>query len=164
LRPRVSRCSTIRRRGRRRAVRGHCDSGADTLTGGPGFDFVAFSERTVGVTVNLNGLRDDGQSGEHDLVSGDVESVLGGSGNDLPIGSNGVNHLTSGGDNDELRGLCGGDRVFAGTGVDVMTGGSGTDTIFASDSTADDVRCDQGVDTASIDEGIDSVSSCESTV
>jgi serralysin len=63
--------------------------GADRFVGGPagpvdGPDLVSYAARTVPVSVDLNGVADDGQAGEGDLVdAASVEQVLGGSGNDV---------------------------------------------------------------------------------
>jgi hypothetical protein len=41
------------------------------------------------VTVNLNGLRDDGKSGEQDFVQVDIELIHGGSAGDTMNGNGG---------------------------------------------------------------------------
>ena len=55
--------------------------GSDELNGLAGFDTVDYSERTICVTVDLDGApADDGEAGEGDTVAADVEAVRGGSG------------------------------------------------------------------------------------
>src|SRR5439155_4973420 len=61
--------------------------GADTLNGNAGTDTADYSARTNPVTVTLDGAANDGESGEGDLVSVDVENVTGGSGADTLTGN-----------------------------------------------------------------------------
>jgi Ca2+-binding RTX toxin-like protein len=87
-----------------------------------------------------NGVADDGEAGEQDLVDADVERVLGGKGSDVLIGSSANDTLEGGGGNDLLDGGLGGDVLIGGPGVDtadyssrtaavnVSTGGPGTPT------------------------------------
>jgi hypothetical protein len=83
-------------------------------------------------------LRDDGEVGEKDYVHGDVENVIGGSGNDKLTGSVLIgslfqgfttnNRLVGGPGNDILIGLNGNDALDGGLGKDQLLGGLGTDT------------------------------------
>ncbi len=57
-------------------------TGSDFMSGGDGNDTVDYSSRTNPVTVGPGTLADDGEAGEHDDVFTDVETILGGSGND----------------------------------------------------------------------------------
>ena len=61
-----------------------------TLDGGPGADVLSgeratvdYSARTNPLTVTMgDGLANDGEAGENDLISNDISLVLGGSGQD----------------------------------------------------------------------------------
>ena len=69
--------------------------GADELFGHPPLgtadnwlDVADYSRRSAPLTVTLNdGVRDDGEAGEGDTVDWGVEGVLGGSGDDLIVGT-----------------------------------------------------------------------------
>ncbi|HEX8912949.1 MAG TPA: calcium-binding protein, partial [Humisphaera sp.] len=58
------------------------DVGADRISGGLGLDTAAYHMRTKDLRVTLDDTADDGEAGEFDNVMADVESVLGGWGND----------------------------------------------------------------------------------
>ena len=97
-------------------------SGGDYFDGGSGTDTATYAVRSVGVrvTVGSAGLANDGQSGEGDNVTGTIENVIGGSGNDSLTGSGGPNVVAGGLGNDSLDG---------GLGPDVFVGGGGTDAV-----------------------------------
>ena len=104
--------------------------GADDLRGGAGVDWVVYRDRTVPVTVYLDGFGNDGQSGEGDLVRTDVENVAGGSGNDGIVGSAAANRLVGGFGDDIVDGAAGDDVIVAEPtpdGADRVTGGDGID-------------------------------------
>uniref|UniRef100_UPI001C7E5ECC calcium-binding protein n=1 Tax=Nocardioides stalactiti TaxID=2755356 RepID=UPI001C7E5ECC len=92
----------------------------DTLVGGDGTDTVSYSLSPAGVSVSLNGIADDGRPGESDLVSADVERVVGSTHDDVLTGSPGPNTLS---------GLAGDDRINGGRGTDLLFAGEGTDTV-----------------------------------
>jgi Ca2+-binding RTX toxin-like protein len=94
----------------------------DTFIGGGGNDTVDYSGRTENLTITLDGQPNDGAAGENDLVSADIENVIGGLGNDTIVGNDQRNRLDGGGGNDHLTG--GGAR-------DVLVGGDGDDTADA---------------------------------
>ena len=60
--------------------------GADTFSGGAGEDTMSYAARTTGIRVSLDGAGNDGEKpfGEGDNIGagGDVDRVIGGSGND----------------------------------------------------------------------------------
>ena len=58
------------------------DSGADFISGGDGDDTADYSDRSGDLLIGLGLLADDGERGEGDNILNDVETVLGGSGND----------------------------------------------------------------------------------
>ncbi len=98
--------------------------GADILCGGLG-SAAYYGDRTAPVTVSLNAIANDGESGEGDLVCSTIHRVIGGQGNDTIFGSNGENWLYGQGGNDQLYGGSGDDYLNAGTGVNSLDGGLG---------------------------------------
>ncbi|GIE36769.1 hypothetical protein Ait01nite_098140 [Actinoplanes italicus] len=95
---------------------------ADVMLGGSGSDFVHYAGYTKALVIDADGARgDDGQAGEHDTIGADVESLLGGSGNDRITGNAG-NGSFSGGD--------GNDVIHGGAGVDSIDGGEGKDKLY----------------------------------
>jgi Ca2+-binding RTX toxin-like protein len=142
------------------------DLGAE-LDGGPGADtmsgegaVVDYSSRTNPLVVTMgDGLTNDGEAGENDLIADDVSAVIGGSGADTftLTGSNnaadaglGADHLMAigcvfcglrgGQGNDHVEadqchcGLVGGtgnDTLVGGDGGQFLTGGEGDDVIRA---------------------------------
>lgn len=118
-------------------------SGSDYLVGGTGSDTVDYSTRTANLVITLDNryaAPNDGEAGELDTVLDDIESVLGGSGNDLIVGSDFQNFLNGGAGNDTIRGGGGFDLLFGGFGDDVLElgdsswdyadGGAGNDHVI----------------------------------
>ncbi|HEX5498930.1 MAG TPA: SdrD B-like domain-containing protein, partial [Thermomicrobiales bacterium] len=103
-------------------------TGSDFMSGGDGNDTVTYASRTNGVYVGIGHLYDDGEPGEHDNVYMDVETVIGGSGNDTLHGGVGDNFLYGNGGNDQLFGNAGNDTLTGGTGADTLNGEAGVDT------------------------------------
>ena len=144
-------------------------SGADDFSGGEGQDLVSYFSRRAGVTVNLDGVADDGAAGEFDNVRGDVEIVTSGTGSDVLIGNAAANKFDSSGGTDRMEGRGGADSLFAVDnlagfgGPDTVLGGAGNDRIDVVDeSGGDDVRCGAGTaDSAFIDAGQDTALACE---
>ncbi|MCZ4611744.1 calcium-binding protein [Streptomyces sp. Lzd4kr] len=92
--------------------------GSDTFFGGSGLDTVTYAYRTTSVIVDLDNVADDGSPGEGDDVRGDVENLVGGSGDDDLKGRRGVlNRLSGGPGVDEIRARDG-DRL------DILDGGT----------------------------------------
>ena len=107
------------------------------MQGGDGNDTVDYSLRTNAVIVGIGTLSDDGEAGEGDNVWLDIETVLGGSGNDnirggelsnLLVGNGGNDTLFRNFGNDTLLGGEGNDNLDGGPDADTLNGGSGTDT------------------------------------
>ena len=102
------------------------EAGADVFNGLGGVDIVSYAERTASqpVVVTLDGVANDGRSGEGDHVKTDVEDVVGGAGADTlkAIAGNAVvNVLNGGAGNDKIRtreGTATADRVICGAGTD----------------------------------------------
>jgi Ca2+-binding RTX toxin-like protein len=102
-------------------------SGADDMLGGSGNDTADYSLRSGPVTVTLDDQANDGESGEGDNVHSDVDSIVGGNGNDHLIG-NSHNNTISGGPGDDV--------IDGGLGADAMAGGPGIDTVDYSSRTS----------------------------
>jgi Ca2+-binding RTX toxin-like protein len=94
--------------------------GKDAIGGGAGSDVADYADAlgTVHVTP-LDGVRNDGRTGEEDDVASDVEGANGGIDNDVLEGNNAAGTLNGGGGDDLLNGN---------GGPDVMLGGAGSDT------------------------------------
>jgi Tol biopolymer transport system component len=102
-------------------------SGPDELRGGWWHDVVrglGGDDRLYGRTWNL----------------AQVQSLYGGAGDDLLIGS-GKDRLDGGPGDDELRGDSGEDRLVGGPGRDYLSGGRGRDRFFTRDGERDIVSC-----------------------
>jgi Ca2+-binding RTX toxin-like protein len=111
--------------------------GADVLSGGEGYDVADYSDHAQGVTVTLDGRRNDGSRRERDWIKGDVESVTGSKYDDVLIGNSGDNFLLGGDGNDTLYGGAGNDVLKGGLGDDWMDGGAGDDHFEQDHSDAD---------------------------
>ena len=116
--------------------------GGDAIAGGGGTDTVSYASRTAAVTVDLDGVRDDGGSldatavGDRDNVMADVENILGGSGADTLTGSSARN------------------LIDGGRGGDVIAGGAGSDTVsYATRAVAVTVDLDGVKDDGSAEDG-----------
>ena len=115
-------------------------AGGDSLTGGPGVDAASYRGRSRGVALSLDGVANDGDAGEGDLIANDVESLIGGDGGDTLDGTAGSQLLDGGPAGDTLRGGDGddflgdsgadggGDALEGGGGDDLLAGGDGPDT------------------------------------
>lgn len=129
-------------------------TGADSLSGGDGVDRVDYSERTAAqpLRISLDDVNNDGENGEGDNVTSDVEEVVGGGGNDRIVGSAAANAISAGG---------GDDVIIGNGGADVIVAGAGDDVVQTRDGIQEAVACGDGNDTAIVDE-FDTVSGCES--
>ncbi|MBM7789294.1 calcium-binding protein [Tenggerimyces flavus] len=103
--------------------------GADKFVGGTGTDLVTYGARTARVVASLDGVANDGQSGEKDLIGTDVERLIGGSASDQLTGSALANQLDGGTGDDDLYGLGGVDVLNGGQGSDILSGGSDNDRL-----------------------------------
>ncbi len=118
--------------------------GSDTISGGKGQDFVSYGPRRDTVRADLAGDRDDGARSERDRIATDIETLIGGRGDDLIVGNSMGNSLRPGPGADVARGGDGmdnltgdefsaadaGDRLIGGRGRDFILGSSGPDTII----------------------------------
>lgn len=126
----------------------------DVISGGTGGDTVTYAERQNPVTVDFDGVADDGEANEQDKVEADVEHAIGGKAGDTLTGNAKANRLSGGDGNDRLEG---------GPGADGLDGGAGDDTILARDGVADTVTCGAGVDTVDADPVDTLAADCEPT-
>jgi Ca2+-binding RTX toxin-like protein len=112
--------------------------GPDVFDGGSGTDTADYSSRVNPVFVDLDGNPDDGEADEGDNVQNDIETVVGGSGDDrltaitgkgrTLIGGPGNDSLNGGKGADTLEGDDGDDTLSGGISDDSLDGGPGTDT------------------------------------
>jgi Ca2+-binding RTX toxin-like protein len=110
-------------------VRNDAGLGADTYVGGPGTDRLWLDAHADGVSISLNGVADDGSSGEGDNVGADIEDIDGTAGNDVFIGSPGADGFSGGFGNDEIHGGGGDDHLYGGGGDDRIYGDTGNDKL-----------------------------------
>jgi Ca2+-binding RTX toxin-like protein len=91
----------------------------DAVDGGNGIDVVDYQMRSAGVTIVVDTVANDGESGEADKVVAEV--MLGGEGNDT---------MTGGIGNDDFHGSIGNDILTGGAGNDTLVGGPGNDSLL----------------------------------
>ena len=118
--------------------------GADTLNGGTGSDTADYSSRSIAVTATLDGVVNDGTSGENDLIAVDIENLTGGSAADNLTGDGATNTLDGGDGGDTLSGGDGDDLLYGGLGDDNLFGGLGDDILDAGSSIGETNVCDGG--------------------
>jgi hypothetical protein len=109
------------------------ETGADVFIGGTGTDTAKYSEKTSGLTLDIDNRADDGSAGEKDNIKTDVENITGGSGNDKITGNSEPNSLIGGSGNDVISGGSGDDNVNSGVGNDNIQVGDGNDYVDAGD-------------------------------
>jgi Ca2+-binding RTX toxin-like protein len=122
-------------------------NGSDTIIGGAGSDRVSYLNRTNAVSITLDGIANDGESGETDNVGSDLETIIAGNGDD---------HLVGGGDPDTLLGGNGNDDLHGGLAIDHLYGGLGADQLFGDDG-PDELIGDEGDDEIDGGSGEDSL-------
>jgi Ca2+-binding RTX toxin-like protein len=117
-------------------------AGGDDMHGGAGTDLATYADHTAPVVADFDYFTGDGVRREDRI--GDVEHIIGGSGNDHLTGNWLANTLDGGGGND---------RLLGGLGADVIRGGPGVDTVDYSDrdERGDHLRAD--LDGAARDDG-----------
>jgi Ca2+-binding RTX toxin-like protein len=130
------------------------DAGADTFSGGDGFDTLSYATRVAPVAATLDGVANDGEANERDNAGPDVEAITGGRGADRLVGSERTERFTGG---------AGDDVVEPGPGIDEVRAGDGNDTVRAQDGTGEWISCGAGTDTLSGDHD-DVPVSCETAV
>ncbi len=132
--------------------------GADQLIGGPGFDQAGYNARTGSLTLSAaDGLANDGEAGEHDNISSNIEKLDGGSGNDNITAGLVDSDLLGNDGNDTLTGGPGGDQISGGSGTNRLSGGPGDDSFGARDGTANTMDGGPGDDEFELGTGTDDV-------
>jgi subtilisin family serine protease len=121
-------------------------AGADSLGGGGGSDWVDYQEKTANLSISLDGVANDGETGltggaqfvgtnaasfEKDNADADVENIIAGRANDYVGGNAAANTLYGERGNDILEG---------GAGADVFNGGYGQDMYYAQDSVVENLQ------------------------
>jgi Ca2+-binding RTX toxin-like protein len=136
--------------------------GADDYHGGPHVngDTISYETRTQALTVDLDNVNDDGQTGERDNVRSNVENFIGGSGVDTVFSLGAFSRLEGRGGNDKLFGGFGPDTLIGGAGSDLLDAGSHVDNVQARDGETDDINCGSEFDTISKDSFEASVVDC----
>lgn len=133
--------------------------GADSMVGGHGNDTADYSKRTANLVIKQDPQRLDGEAGENDAVNADIETLLGGSGNDLLEAGNvptGVNAVYGNGGNDTLRGLAGSDTIYGGSGDDWIDAGTENDLVYGGTG-RDTMSGNNGNDTLDGGKGVDKI-------
>jgi Ca2+-binding RTX toxin-like protein len=119
-----------------------CSIGADTFNGGDGNDTVSYHSHGSSIIADIDGVADDGQTGEGDNVKGSVENLFGGSGFDTLVGSGAGNVIAGSFGSDTLDGGNGADLLAGEVGFDTADGGAGPDQINSrGDSSVDTDNC-----------------------
>jgi Tol biopolymer transport system component len=132
-------------------------AGRDDFFGGAGFDRVDYPG-SAAVTVKVNNEHVSGLPGEQDLIGGDVEHVVTGSGNDRLEGGA---TLDGGAGDDVFLGQGSGTVLIGGPGVDRLDARAGSQTLMARDGVADArIDCGTEIDAADLDL-LDSQTNCE---
>ena len=111
--------------------------GDDVIDGGdsvnPSGDTVTYRTRVAPVRVDLGDPGPDGSAGERDVLTS-VETVLGGTGADVLIGTDAGENLDGGDGDDVVDGRAGDDGLLGDAGDDSVYGGDGADSILATDA------------------------------
>lgn len=98
--------------------------GASTLQGGAGTDTLSYQFRSQPLTVSLDGVANDGESGENDNVGDGV--------------ANSIENILSGFGNDTLSGNGANNKIDGGSGTDTIEGHGGADTLLGGGDTVAD--------------------------
>jgi Ca2+-binding RTX toxin-like protein len=144
-----------------------CSYFADVFNGGDGNDTASYRDHFSAVTVDIDGVADDGQfvGAEGDNVMTNVENVTGGSGSDTITGNNANNVLSGMAGSDTLFGGGGGDQLAGGSSFDTLNGEAGKDELNSrGDNSGDTDNCGTEADTA-IADSFDTVNAdCEAVI
>ncbi|HCO53509.1 MAG TPA: hypothetical protein DIT93_00645, partial [Pelagibacterium sp.] len=123
------------------------DAAADVFDGGAGTDTLDLSAAKLAVAVDLDGQSAVGEEIGEDTVT-NIETVIGGSGDDTIAGSGGDETLHGGAGDDVIDGCGGDDEIHDGSGTDTVTGGEGDDrVVVALDGDDDSFDGGDGADT-----------------
>jgi Ca2+-binding RTX toxin-like protein len=108
----------------------HGNLGTDQLIGGLNTDTADYSTHTSAVKLTLDGLANDGATGENDKIYADVENLTGGKGADTITGNGQSNVLRGREGNDTITAGAGNDTLYGDAGLDKLFGGIGDDTFY----------------------------------
>lgn len=133
---------------------GSAPDGADELIGGPGFDEANYDDRSGNLTMNAaDGLANDGEPGELDNISSNIDELPGGSGNDNIQAGSVDSELFGGDGNDTVAGGPGNDEIGGGSGTNTLTGGPGDDSLGNDDGSTDTMDGGPGDDEFELENG-----------
>jgi Ca2+-binding RTX toxin-like protein len=119
--------------------------GADSMSGGAGVDTASYADHFIGVNADADGSPgDDGAPGEGDTIHNDVETLVGGTANDVLGGTGGDDLIRGGPGADRLLGEGGADLLYGEAGYDFLDGGTSPSGIRENDT------CVPGADGASV--------------
>ncbi|HLQ17819.1 MAG TPA: calcium-binding protein, partial [Tabrizicola sp.] len=103
-------------------------TGADTIQGGAGFDWVVLTRATGAVRLNLESLNHN-----TNIASGQtyvsIEGIIGSAFSDTLTGDFVANRIEGMEGNDRLSGVMGNDSLYGGSGNDMLLGGPGADLL-----------------------------------
>jgi Ca2+-binding RTX toxin-like protein len=125
-------------------------TGTDDMEGDSGNDTVVYTSYTGNINVSLDGVDNDGLSGENDGVE-QFENIEGGTGNDTLTGDGNRNFLYGDSGDDSIRGGGGNDDLVGVAGNDTLKGEDGDDFLFAQFSDVDTVIGGSGIDSGTTD-------------
>jgi Ca2+-binding RTX toxin-like protein len=116
--------------------------GADTVSGGGAQDTMTWRDAYTSLTVDEDGVADDGRQGEHDNILPDVEVLYGTYVADVLIGGDAPNIFWGSNGDDILRGLGGNDWLDGQEGNDTLDGGPGTDVCHQGTGSGTKIDCE----------------------
>ena len=125
---------------------GPSPDGSDSYLGGSGTDTVTYQQRFNNLTLSLDGAANDGEAGELDNISMDVEAVKGGEGNDTITGNDYGNFLYGNGADDVISGGYGDDYIEGNDGADRCYGENAFDSMATLLSHNDTIKGGAGND------------------
>ncbi|MFY9264095.1 MAG: hypothetical protein WAO61_01515 [Solirubrobacterales bacterium] len=128
-------------------------SGSDEFAGGEGIDAFSAASTSSALNITLDNTANDGTPLERDNIHEDVETVLGGSGDDRIIGSEQANTIASGNGDDLIRGGGGDDVLGGGAGSDSINGGKGADLMTPDAGANDELDYSGSTDNLTIHNG-----------
>jgi Ca2+-binding RTX toxin-like protein len=107
----------------------------DIIEGGDGIDIATYARQSGPMLLALDGLANDGAADEFDHLGpgGDVENIIGSTGDDLLVGDNAANVLSGGPGADVLAGLEGPDDLIGDAGFDAAAYVERTDPVQLAD-------------------------------
>jgi hypothetical protein len=106
---------------------------ADLYDGGAGPDEISYGARKAGLIADLQA----GTGPDGDRLNG-IESLDGGQGDDVILGSDAPGRLQGSGGDDRVDGRGGADKLYGGDGSDVLVGGEGDDELVGVEAPAPD--------------------------